>query len=917
MNNSKSIKELGQSIWYDNIERDMLRDGRIRKIIEDGQIYGITSNPSIFESALKNSTAYDDVLQSLAWAGMTSDQIYAELVRDDIQQAADLFLPVYAASGGQDGLVSVEINPFLAYDTENSIQEGRALWAQMDRENVMIKVPATTEGLEVITALIAEGINVNATLIFSLERYKQVIDAYLSGLEKRLANNVRIENIASVASFFVSRIDTAVDKLLDDVITSPNNPTQEANKVKGKIAVANARLAYQVFLDQFSAERFLALEQHGAKPQRPLWASTGTKNPDYPDTLYVDNLIAADTVNTVPTQTLAAFLDHGKASLSIHENLDEANEAMEMLQKLNINLSTITQDLEDEGVEKFKQAHSSLLEIIESKRSFFIKGLDGLAEMVEESLSKMIRDGGVRRMYAHDPAFWTDDESGFEEIRNRLGWLGLPSKQVSLIPELEAFRDDLLSEGFTDTFVLGMGGSSLAPEVISQAIATTLEPGKGLRLQIIDTTNPVEIAFRCNGVDLTRTLFIVSSKSGGTSETLSAMKYFWSELEKLGVKNPGDNFVAITDPGTSLQNLAESKKFRKVFNARPDVGGRYSVFTHFGLVPAAVMGVDLKRFLDEAIISEKQGLETILYPANPNLMLGIVIGTGAKAGKDKLTFIAENYTSHLVPWLEQLIAESSGKEGKGILPIEGESQLDSRDYPSDRLFVYLSVDGEKRKFISSLRDRGFPVLDIVIKDPYELANEFYRWEYATAIACSLLKVNAFDQPNVQLSKTITKDVIKEYQSKGYLEDGKPIWENREIAVYGESVPELDQAKNLGDIMNIYGQTVEENGYFAINAFVPRLPKFEHFFQNLRTDLLNKFNKATTLGFGPRFLHSTGQLHKGGQPGGFFITFTKDSPIDFDIHREGMSFATLQRAQALGDIEALRQKRKRVIRVHFK
>lgn len=917
MNKSKSIKVLGQSIWYDNIELDMLRDGRIRKMIEEGQIYGITSNPSIFESALKNSTAYDDVLQSLAWAGMPSEQIYAELVREDIQQAADLFLPVYEDSAGQDGLVSVEINPFLAHDAEKSIQEGRALWAQMDRRNVMIKVPATMEGLEVITALISDGINVNATLIFSLERYKQVIDAYLSGLEKRLANNKPIASIASVASFFVSRIDTAVDKLLDEVISSKNNSTQEAAKVRGKIAVASAKLAYQVFLEQFSTERFFKLKQQGAKPQRPLWASTGTKNPDYPDTLYVDNLIAADTVNTVPTQTLAAFLDHGKTSLSIHENLEEASDDVALLKEFDIVLSAVTQQLEDEGVEKFKQAHSSLLEIIESKRNLFLKGLNGMAEMVESSLSKMITDEGVSRMYAHDPAFWTDDESGYEEIRNRLGWLGLPSQQVSLIPELEAFRDDLLSEGFTDAFVLGMGGSSLAPEVISQAIATTLEAGQGLRLQIIDTTNPEEIAYRCDGVDLTKTLFIVSSKSGGTSETLSAMKYFWSELEKLGVKNPGDNFVAITEPGTSLQNLAESKHFRKVFNARPDVGGRYSVFTHFGLVPAAVMGVDLKRFLDEAIVSEKQGLDTVPYPANPNLLLGLAIGSSAKAGRDKLTFIAESYTSHLVPWLEQLIAESSGKEGIGILPIEGEEALDSLDYPSDRLFVYLSVNGEKHELVSSLKDKGYPVLDIAIKDPYELAKQFYRWEYATAIACAVLKVNAFDQPNVQLSKTITKDVIKEYQQKGRLEDGQAIWENEDIAVYGEPIPGLDEANNMSNVLDLYGETVEKNGYIALNAFVPRLPEYEEFFQNMRTMMLNKFNKATTLGFGPRFLHSTGQLHKGGQPGGLFITFTKDSPIDFEIPGEGMSFATLQRAQALGDIEALRQKGKRVIRIHLK
>ena len=917
MNNSKSVKALGQPIWYDNIEREMLRDGRMKKMIKEGQIYGVTSNPSIFEAALKNSTAYNDLLQAMAWSGMNREQIYTELVKGDIQKAADLFLPVYEDNQGQDGFVSVEINPFYAYDAKRSIEEGRALWSEIDRKNLMIKVPATIEGLEVITQLIAEGINVNTTLIFSLERYEQVIDAYLSGLEQRLACNERIDTIAGVASFFVSRIDVAVDQLLDAVIASTATMALPAKQTKGKIAIASARLAYQVYLRAFSGLRFEKLKERGAHPQKPLWASTGTKNPDYPDTLYVDNLIGVGTVNTLPQKTLDAFLERGSVRLSIGENLEQALSDFELLKKMEIDLSAVTQQLEDEGVEKFKQAHSSLLEIIEKRRVNFKHGMNGLAGQVETALKQATGDGAVQRLYAHDPTLWTYDESGFDEIRNRLGWLDLPSKQISLIPELEAFRDEVLADGFTDAFVLGMGGSSLAPEVISQTIATSVEPGKGLNLQIIDTTNPEEILFRCAGVDLTETLFIVSSKSGGTSETLSAMKYFWSELEKLGVKQPGRHFVAVTDPDTSLQHLAVSKGFRKIFNARPDVGGRYSVFTRFGLVPAALMGIDLNRFLSMAVESENQGHEDVAPYANPNLLLGLVIGEAAKAGKDKLTFIAESYAAHLVPWLEQLIAESSGKEGKGILPVEGEPPYATLEYPPDRLFVHLSVNGERGELVSALKERGHAVIEIAIRDPYQIAKEFYRWEYATAIASALLRVNAFDQPNVQLSKTITKKRISEYHEKGQLDDGVPILENECLKVFGEPVPGLDQSCCLSDVLAAYGSLVEENGYIALNAFMPRLNEYEAFFQSLRTKLLHQFNKATTVGFGPRFLHSTGQLHKGGLPGGLFITFTKDSLIDFEIPGERMSFATLQRAQALGDIDALKQKGKRVVHIHLK
>jgi len=917
MNRAKEIFELGQSIWYDNIDRDMLRDGRMQRMVENGLIYGVTSNPSIFEAALKKSVSYDDVLQVLAWSGKNQREIYFELVKEDIQRAADYFTDLHEQTNGQDGLVSVEIDPFYAYDVEKSVEEGKALWTQFNRPNLMIKVSATTEGLETITELIAAGINVNATLIFSIERYRQVMDAYLSGLEKRLANGESIERIASVASFFVSRIDTAVDMILDAVMASPSPLAEQAAGMKGKIAVDNAKLAYQAFKEVFAGERFMQLQTKGANVQRPLWASTGTKNKAYSPTLYVDNLIAPHSVNTVPPATLDVYLNNDVNHLTIEDGLIEARERMEFLNAMEIDFGAVTQNLEDDGVEIFKNVHTALLEIIETKRSKYLKELDGLVYEVQTALKNAANESCVSRMYSADPSFWTLDISTHDETRNRLGWLDLPYKQLEIVPEFEAFRDEVLQEGFTDALVLGMGGSSLAPEVLSQIIGPEVENGKGLRLQIIDTTNPEEIAFRQKDLDLKRTIFVVSSKSGGTSETMSALKYFWKELEKLGVGNIGSHFVAVTDPDTSLQALAMEKGFRRCFNAPANVGGRYSVFTQFGLVPAVLIGVDLRRFLSFAIESQRQGIETVPYAANPQLLLGILLGEAAKAGKDKLTFIAESYMANIVPWLEQLVAESSGKEGVGILPIEGEPPLTNNVYPQDRIFIYYSVDGSRSEFANSLKDAGYPLIEFKINNRYELGKEFYRWEYATAIACAWLRVSAFDQPNVQLSKTITKDRITEYQEIGYLDDGPALLDTPEFTLYGEAIDGLSENSSLEEVLDTFAATVPENGYIALNAFMPRLQKYEVFLQELRGKLLNKFNKATTLGFGPRFLHSTGQLHKGGPDGGFFITFTKDSEIDFEIPGEGMSFGTLQRSQALGDIEALQQKERQVIRIHLK
>ena len=915
MNRSESLKQAGQSVWYDNIERGMLIDGEMARMIKAGEVYGVTSNPSIFEKSISSSAAYDDTLQSMAWAGLSKDQIYLELVREDIQAAADLFKPVYEATNGLDGMVSVEINPLLANDTEKSIEDGRALWAQMNRKNVMIKVPATKAGLPVIETLISEGINVNATLIFSIPRYIEVMEAYLAGLEKRVESDLPIDRVVSVASFFVSRIDTLVDSRLQEFVDANPQTANQVSTLTGKIAVDNARLAYQEFLKFFASDRFENLKQYGAQVQRPLWASTGTKNKAYSDTLYVDELVAADSVNTIPPATLTAFLDHGDTEARIQQDLQRATDNFNLLPELGFDFLRIAQELEDKGVDQFMQAYTSLLETIEIKRAFFKAELADLGDPVRAAVKKAADEVYLGSLFEHEPSFWTKDETGHDEIRNRLGWLSLPGQQFSIVEELNAFRDKLLSDGFEYAFVLGMGGSSLAPEVMSQAIAPMSE--KGLKLQIIDTTSPDEIAFRLRGIDLKKTLFIVSSKSGGTSETTSAFKYFWAELEKIDPENVGQHFVAITDPNTSLQDLAYRKGFRKIFNARPDVGGRYSVFTHFGLVPAAVMGIVLHKLLGQGNASDLQSRKNVPYPANPNLMLGLVLGEAAKHGKDKLSFIAEGFAGSLVPWLEQLIAESSGKEGKGILPIENEPILYGQSYPEDRIFIYLKTDGTKSELVEKLKQDGHVVLTIAVPEPYALAKEFYRWEYATVIACAVLQVNAFDQPNVQLSKTIAKDVITSYQKSGKLEDGEPIWENDEAVVFGFRNEEALKETDLKSLLLAYARGVPEKGYVVLSGFIPRLEENFKFLQALREQVLNSVNKATTLGFGPRFLHSTGQLHKGGQPGGLFFHFTKDAELDFEIPGEGMSFGTLQRAQALGDLQALVQKERHALRIHLK
>ncbi|MBN2045147.1 MAG: transaldolase [Anaerolineales bacterium] len=362
MNNSQKVYQLGQSIWYDNIQRKLLENGELARMIAEGEIYGVTSNPSIFNNAIANSNDYDADLLPLLADGRSPFEVFEALAVKDIQAACDLFVELYQSTNGGDGYVSLEVDPELAHETEATVVEAKKLWKLVDRPNLMVKIPATLAGIPAVEQAIAAGVNVNVTLIFSLERYQMVMEAYLAGLEQRIAAGLPVDRIASVASFFVSRMDTKVDQLLAEIGTG------EAKALMGRSAVANAKLAYQRYLTTFGGERFAKIKAAGGRVQRPLWASTSTKNPAYPETLYVDTLIGADTVNTIPPKTLVAFLNHGVVADTILKKIPEQEKIIEALEALGISVKQVTDELEAEGVAAFARAFADLLAVIESRK---------------------------------------------------------------------------------------------------------------------------------------------------------------------------------------------------------------------------------------------------------------------------------------------------------------------------------------------------------------------------------------------------------------------------------------------------------------------------------------------------------------------------------------------------------------------
>lgn len=878
----EKLTSIGQSLWMDNIQRKLLENGDIKSLIEKGEIRGMTSNPTIFNNAISKTNDYDSALVPLSWAGWDHEKIFWELVTEDIKEACDLFTPLYEESNGDDGYVSIEVSPFLAHDTEATAIQAQQLWARVARPNLMVKIPATKECIPAIRQATAAGINVNITLIFSLTRYAEVMEAFIGGLEDRVAGGLPISNIASVASFFVSRVDTKVDDRLP-----------KDSPLRGKAAVANAKLAYAEFIKTFSGNRWEKLEALGGRLQRPLWASTSTKNPAYPDTLYIDNLIGPNTVNTVPPTTLDAVRDHAKPYVTITQDLDKAHEVIDQLAIAGISMKVVTQELEDEGVKAFSDSITALFKTIDDRRKIAISSIGPLAVPVAKRITILEETSVSARLWSHDPTLWSSDPAGQAEVTIRMGWTDSPEKARIRLREYQSFADEIRKEDIGRILVLGMGGSSLTAEVLSSLLADA-KIELSTCLSILDSTDPDQVAMAIRDFPPDQSLYIVASKSGGTAEVNAAFDIFW----KLS-KGDGSRFIAITDPNTSLAQAAYEHGFRKIFAADSTVGGRYSALTDFGLVPAALLGMNLDRLLKSAEWMKNQCVKNNPTARNPGMALGTVIAESALSGRNKLTILADSRLFALTGWIEQIIAESSGKNGKGILPVP----LDPLDMPevysNDRSFIYLRQSGELDNGIEVLKAAGYPVIVYNISDVYDVGAEFFRWEIAIATACHILGVNAFDQPDVQDSKDRTKAKIAEYQSTGKL-----VEKDKGVGL-----------KEFGKVAD-YIKLAKDGDYIAINAYLPRNTEMIDALQRMRVAIREKTKCAVTAGFGPRFQHSTGQFHKGGPNTGLFIQIISENEKDLNIPNEGMTFGTLIRAQALGDYETLVARGRRVIRVHF-
>ncbi len=914
------IEQFGQSIWLDYIRRHLITSGDLRQFIEEDGLKGVTSNPAIFEKAIAHSNDYDEAISNLALQNKHVEEIYQALTVADVQRAADVFFSVYDKLKGKDGFVSLEVNPHLARDTTGTIAEARHLWKLVGRPNIFIKVPATQEGLPAIRQLISEGINVNVTLLFGLPRYEEVAEAYLAGLEDRVAQGHAVNRVASVASFFLSRIDILVDARLEKIMAGGGPQATAARNLRGTVAIASAKLAYAIYQRIFSSQRFQALAAKGARPQRLLWASTSTKNPEYSDVKYVEALIGPDTVNTLPMETLNAYRDHGSPGARLEVGLDFAAGVLQRLPELDIDLHQVTQTLEDEGIEKFNQPFDSLMCSLEGKRQVALQGLVDAQTLelgeyqkpVAACLDRLEEEKFHQRLWRKDITLWQQDAAASEQVQNALGWLHVPEKMNANLISFANFTQEMRQEGFRQVVLLGMGGSSLA----ALALQRIFSPGTfGLPLAVLDTTAPDTIREIENQVDLVKTLFIVASKSGTTAEPLALADYFYERLRDQKEEPAGKNFLAITDPGSPLVKLAQERCFRGIFCNFPDLGGRYSALSFFGMLPAALMDLKVLEIMDQSLRMLHACTACVPLKQNPGITLGAALGELGRQGRNKVTFLVPQGIAPLGMWLEQLLAESTGKAGTGLLPVAGEPVGDPSVYGADRLFVYFPLAGEEdqklAQGVEALRRAGQPVVTIRLDQRLDLAQEFFRWEIATATAGAVLGINPFDQPNVAESKENTNRLLREVRAQGRLPEEQPDRLEPPLSLYGQKDGETIAA----GLARFWGQA-RPGDYAALLAYLPENATTAQGLEKVRLQLRDTLRLATTVGYGPRYLHSTGQFHKGGPNTGLFIILTAEPHEDLPIPGQPYTFGVFQQAQALGDLESLRQHGRRVVRLHL-
>jgi len=898
------LQRLGQSPWHDNIHRGLLTSGTLARMVRDGDVTGLTSNPTIFEQAIAKGSDYDDALATLVAAGRKAEQIVDTLVIEDIKAAADVFLPVFQRSGRRDGFVSIEVAPTLAHDTEATMREAKRLWRAVNRPNLMVKIPATRAGLPAIAEAIASGINVNVTLIFSLERHAAVMDAYMTGLERRQEAGMHLDRIASVASFFVSRIDTLVDTLLEAKIGAATGERRsQLERLRGKAAIAQAKTAYQLFRTTFAQERFTRLARDGARLQRPLWASTSTKNPAYPDVYYVDALVGPDSVNTLPPQTLAAYKDHGHPEGRIDQALEKAHQVLTELAAAGIDMAAVTAQLEDEGVAAFARSWTSLLEVVGTRREALRQqariqlALGPAQRSVERALATLSADRVGERLARRDATLWPSADGAVPAgLGERLGWLGQAGAARAIAGAARALADAVRADGVSSVVVCGEP-ALLAPAVVLRR-AFGLARG-GCELTVVEGTEPTAVQAALRRHDPTRTAWVLVGASAEGTVPRALLHVVWPRVEAVVGDRAGAHFVALAARGSGLERAARERGFRAVVEIPADGEARCAPLSALGLVPLALLGHDLDRFVERAERMAAACGPAVPAAHNPALHLGALLGALAAAGRDKLTLVAPERLAGFAAWIGQLLAAVTAGAERPIVPVLGEALGPPALYGKDRLFVQLRLGTASDRTLATVVRAGQPAVIVKLADGFDLAAEMVRWTLAAAVACRVLgSVPAEVSAIRPLAPGIRRHLDEVTRAGGAAE-----------------APALSPlAPDFATRVASHLAAARGRRWVALLALLHPSPKRDALLADLRKAIRKRFGVATVLGVGVRGIETVAPLLSSGSTAAVPILLTAGSGDDVQVPGEPWTLGALELAHALALADTLADHRRALLRI---
>ncbi len=893
----------------------MLASGELESLIQAG-LGGVRLAPDLLRRVILAGTDYDDDLSRLTSQGAAEPDALEVLLHADAGRAADLLRPTWDRTRGAEGHVSLWLNPELAEDTEAMVGLAARLHRQIGRPNLMLEIPATPGGIEAMRLLLAQGCGVNATLVFSIEVYQKVAEAHIQGLTALLEADGDLAATASVVSLQLSGLDDKLDRILAGL----GADELHADLLSGKSGIALAKAAHAHRREIYRRAEWSQLVEAGARQQRLLFHGALPLDPTLPETHYLEAIVGSDTVCALSGDGLDVLRRWEPTSTTLDSGLEGTQQRLQALADLGIDMAEVGRELQRECLAEARRLYQELQQAIPDKHTRLASGrrplvaeLGELQAGAEAALDELEAEHVLPRIWARDHTVWQPEPT---EIANRLGWLRAARTMQAQCHRLDALAAAFRADGYGRVVLLGMGGSSLAPEMFARVFGS--QEGHP-ELCLLDTTVPGTIHDLAEQLDLRHTAFIVSSKSGTTQETLSLFKYFYRRtVNALGEWRAGEHFLVVTDPGTPLAALAERLHLRGALLNDPNLGGRYSALSYFGLAPAAVIGVDIRLLLDRAMQAASATDRTVAATENPAARLGAILAQAAQAGKDKLTLLAPSGLESFGDWVEQLIAESTGKQGTGIVPVVGEAPTAAEVYADDRLFVQLQL-GEEAGSHADLLAAGHPLVRLQLRDRYDLGGQLFVWEMATAVAGRGLGINPFDQPNVEAAKALARQVVEVRQSAQPPSDEPAAAAEDGLALYTGSPDQPPGSASIESLLSDFLDGAQPGGYLALQAYLQPTPAVRSALDGLRRELRDRTRLATTLGYGPRYLHSTGQLHKGDAGKGLFLQFTADDPLDLEIpddpesHASSLTFGAVKAAQAQGDRLALLQAGRQVLR----